>query len=145
MYFKKCHISICFLLIISLLLCGMCFETIQTDSSFVYSTSARPSGNASSVSILRSPYRTFSSGQVYSSETLGQRGIAAQIRQSDRRSIIKIGRSSYYPLWSAIPTPQSFSASWGNRAPASLYTVHSNTVILGYIHRQDGQKSNSLI
>lgn len=145
MHFKKYQIHICFLLVISLLLCGMCFETIQTDSSFVCSTSDKYPNSTPPASTLRSPSKAFPSEQVYSPETLGQREVAAGIRQSARRSIVKMGRGNYYTLWTAVIIPQSFSAASINYNHTAMHAVRSNTIILGYIHHQDGKKSNYLI
>lgn len=145
MYFKKYQIHICFLLIISLLLCGMCFETVQTDSSFVCSTFDKCLSDTSTASALRSSSKTFPSEQVYTPEALGQREIAAGIRQSARRSILKLGRGSYCALWTAVITPQPFSAALRSRALTVMHAVRSNAIILVYIHHQDGKKSDYLI
>lgn len=145
MYFKKYQIHICFLLIISLLLYGMCFETIQTDSSFVCSTFDKCLSGTNTASALRSSSKAFPSEQVCTPEVPGQREIAAGIRQSARRSILKLGRGSYYALWTGVITLQPFLAALHSYSFAAMHAVRSNAVILVYIHRQDGKKSDYLI
>ncbi len=145
MYFKKYQSHICFLLIISLLLCGMCFDNVQTDSSFVCSTFCETMSDADSMFDLLSFQHAFSAEQIYSQKIPEQREISAIIRQSVRINIIKMGRRNYHALWTAAIFPHYLFCILMYHANTAIHAVRSNTIILGYIHHKDGKKSHYFI
>ena len=63
---RKQHKSICFILILSMLFLGMCFENIEADSSLAYQLVSQAD------STLRSSQNTSLSRQIYMEESIGR-------------------------------------------------------------------------
>lgn len=135
MKIKKQHKSICFLLMISMLFLGMCFEDIEADSCFAYQLSVQTN------STLRSMQNTSLSHQSFTEETTIGQPVSAIIRQAAKRSCSRTGRNSELDLLSAEILWHNFPTFFTLSSRESGYEIPSNTVIVDYIHHKDGKKS----
>lgn len=142
MYFKKYRTHISLFFIISLLLCGMCFENIQTDSSFLCSTFCEDLDEDDFSLHFFEPDLPLE--QVYSPELPGQRQITAAMLRSAPKSSVTPDRKGCHALSSSVTCPHILYSIFMYHSNTAIYAVNSNIVILGYIHHQDGKKSNIL-
>ena len=84
---RKQHKSICFILILSMLFLGMCFENIEADSSLAYQLVSQAD------STLRSSQNTSLSRQIYMEESIG-RPVGNSIQLNARRNNSRTGRGT---------------------------------------------------
>lgn len=98
---RKQHKSICFILILSMLFLGMCFENIEADSSLAYQLVSQAD------STLRSSQNTSLSRQIYMEESIG-RPVGNSIQLNARRNNSRTGRGTDVSLLSADILLQTF-------------------------------------
>ena len=130
------------------LLLGICFDSVQADSSLAYrdfAEAACDSGEYAGASALGAAKKGIPAQQAYVSETRGQGNNAIIPRRSARRTVSGRILGSVFGILSAEKI--SLSYFFG---PISLFTdglceIISNTVILQYIHGQDGEKATFLL
>ncbi len=127
--------SICFLLILALLFLGACSDDIRTAASFshgIYDTEA---------TVIRSCQNDSLTQQLFHEETLSQHSCAALIKDSAKRTADKTGRGIFSLLSyvESLPPTNPFIhiAATGH----CCQVIHSNTVIISYIHGKDGKKA----
>ena len=138
MYLRKYSKGLCFLFIISMLLYGMCFENIQTDSLFVCSTSCDDSNDTNNhASDFRLSKVSSPSDCIYSVETLGQKEAFTCLNP-------KTSSRGFSALWTTPVFLQSYSAILISHIHTSIHAIYSNAVILGYIHHKEGKKNTFL-
>lgn len=132
---RKQHKSLCFILILSMLFLGMCFEEVEADSFFAYQLAAQ------SDSVLRSNLNTSFSKQVYTEEALG-RPVGSIVQVSARRNHSKTGNETDISLSTAehllrtIPVTSTFVSSYYGALP------QTSSMIVDYIHQKDGKKAS---
>ena len=137
---RRNHIVISFLVYI--LLWGMCFGNIQTDSSFVCTDiSVSAEEKSCSVSVLQPAGKTTPLAQAYEQEAFGQVDNALVLRHNMRRTNSRNGRSSSFDCILLLIFSTFLFHFPPTRALEDFQEVISNTVIIDYIHRKDGQKS----
>lgn len=137
---------ICFLLVLSMLLLGMCYEDIRsyTPSSFSCTQSSEQQLlPTTSSTTLRSIESTRISPVVTSRESLGAQESAIQARQSIRCIRTRIGRTIYILLLAVAILPQLFSRFLVSSLHESIEEIYSNVVTICYIHHQDGAKAEA--
>lgn len=122
--------------ILCVLLFGMCLDSIGADSYSAYSSSCE--GSAAS---LHAQHRNSPVEQAYAPKAQGTGEAALAPCQAMRRSPSRAGRSLILAaLWE-----DSFSARVASVHstvfPVDFHEITSNTVIISYIHRQDGAKA----
>lgn len=128
--------SLCFILILSMLFFGMCFENLEADSFLSYLLTTQAD------SMLRSSQNTSLSQQVYIEDTLG-RPVGNVIRLSERRNNSRIGRETDLDLLSAELLLQIFPITFILLSHFYGSEAHSNSVIVDYIHQKDGKKATA--
>ena len=112
---RKQHKSICFILILSMLFLGMCFENIEADSSLAY--------------------------QLVSQEESIGRPVGNSIQLNARRNNSRTGRGTDVSLLSADILLQTFPHTSIVLSPIYGSASHSTSVIVDYIHHKDGKKA----
>lgn len=148
MYSQRKRKLLCFLLILPILLFGMCLDNVQTDSFLGYSETASGEGlsagpvHAGSASAYRS-VRKVSTEQAYMPKTLRTGDTVFAPRQAVRKSGIRICRCGFSAANAIDALPLLFPPAFGSYSHILFCEIISNTVILDYIHRQDGQKEIS--
>lgn len=161
MYSQRKRKILCFLFILPILVFGMCLDNVQTDSflgmrqdnvqtdSFFGCSGAAPgerlssgSVHAGSASAYRSP-RSVSTEQAYMPKTLRTGDVVYSARQAVRKSGIRICRCGCSAANAIYALPLLFPPASGSDSHILFCEIFSNTVILDYIHRQDGQKEIS--
>lgn len=134
-----------FLYLIYTLIIGMCLGTIPADSDLGYADSSSCyAESAPRTCSIRSGHRVFPSGLVFEPRGYGQCEAALSLRQTTRRQTGRTGRNlpsvSVITALFFLTIPYFTSA----RSPGFPREVFSITVIIDYIHRQDGQKASPL-
>lgn len=139
------------LCIICAVFAGICFDNVQADSCLADQTAGNPAetavvsgsfcGGTAAPSVLRGVRRGVLSGQAYVSEISVQGGYAFIPRKTAQRAASRsLLGSVLFLLLGGI-----FLSAFFSRQTAffsdGLCEVISNTVILRYIHGQDGAKS----
>ena len=135
MRFEKQKKSICFLFMICLLFLGMCFENVQTDSSFLYENTTH------TASTLRSVEKPTLTDQVYRQETLSEQAYAINLRQAVRRPFTRTNRGAALNLIFVDILPQISPIIYTSSDCELANESFSNTVIVNYIHHKDGKKA----
>lgn len=135
MKFGKQQKCIYFLFIIGMLFLGMCFENIQTGSSFSCENATH------TVSTIRSSERTTLTKQVYHDETLTREDCVVSIRQAVRRTFTRTCRGISLNLAFVDILPQFFPFICSSSDCELVKEFSSNTVIVNYIHHKDGKKA----
>ena len=141
--FAKQQSFICFVLILSMLLLGMCYEDIRSfaDSSFSWTQSSEvqllPTTTATTLRSIESPRI---SSVVTSRESLGAQESAIQPRQTIRCVRTRIGRSICILLFTVVFLPQLFSHFLISTLHETIEEIYSNVVTICYIHHQHGEK-----
>lgn len=140
---KKNAVPVLFLL--CMLLLGMCFGNTPADSFFEYANPAPIHGqNDFRTAAIRSGSSAAPLAQIYEHRAFTQCEAALSPRQTMRRPSVRTGRG--FSLLLCILVLFSLSLLY----PASQYPQEffheaaSNTVIISYIHHQDGQKPSLL-
>ena len=129
---RKQHKSICFILILSMLFLGMCFENIEADSSLAYQLVSQAD------STLRSSQNTSLSRQIYMEESIG-RPVGNSIQLNARRNNSRTGRGTDVSLLSADILLQTFPHTSIVLSPVYGSASHSTSEIVDYIHHKDGK------
>lgn len=148
MYSQRKRKLLCFLLILPILLFGMCLDNVRTDSFLGYSETASGEGfssgpvHAGSASAYHS-LRKVSTEQAYMPETFRTGDAVLAPRQAVRKSGIRICRCGCFAANAIEDLPLLFPPASGSDSHILFCEIISNTVILDYIHRQDGQKEIS--
>lgn len=127
--------SLCFLLIICMLFLGMCIETIQADSFFSYESSAH------AASALLSGERTTLTTQEYPAENIAKDECFTDLYQVIRRSFGHHNKGIALSLLCVDTLPQIFPFIQTSSDCELTAESSSRTVIVTYIHNQDGQKA----
>lgn len=160
MYSQRKRKILCFLFILPILFFGMCLDNVRTDSFFGYSEAASGEGlssgeetppgeetspcpvHADSASAYHSLRNVFTE-QAYMPETLRTGDVVFASRQAVRKSGIRICRCGCSAANTIDALPLLFPPTFGTDSHILFCEIISNTVILDYIHRQDGQKEIS--
>lgn len=137
--------SIPFIYFLCILLLGMCLGNTPADSFFEYAnTDSIQTQNDFQAAAIRSGSKAVPSAQIYKPRTFTQSEAALSLRQTTRRSSVRTGKGLSLLLCMLILFWLSLLC------PASLYLreliqeAASHTVIINYIHHQDGQKPSLL-
>ncbi len=142
MYFKRHKSGICYLFIILLLIYGTCFGAAMTDSFFSCAntlSTPREEGNINHFDA------SLPLEQIYVSRLLKQCETALTSRHTLRRIKVRISQNGGFPFSLACFFPCSFSDNSSADTSCFFREIISNTIIMGYIHRQDGEKPCSPI
>lgn len=134
MNIRKQHKSICFILILSMLFLGMCFEDIEADSFLASQLVSQTE------STLRSTQNTSLSKQVYMDESIGK-PVGNSVQLNVRRNNSRTGRSTDISLLSADILLQTFPHTSIVLSAIHGSASHSTSVIVDYIHLKDGKKA----
>lgn len=136
----------CFFMIL-LLIYGMCTGSSRADSSFLCTYSVKASPEQGAVSHVSTIHRVSSSARselLYASESLGHCDTAlTTLRHPSRRSGIRMSKSDSFSCLSAGLLPRLFPGLSSGSTPCFCQEVISNTIIINYIHHQDGEKVSS--
>lgn len=135
MRFWKQKKSICFLFMICILFLGMCFENVQTDSSFLCENTAH------TVSTLRSTESPTLTDHVYRQETFSEQAYAVNLRQAVRRTFTRTNKGAALNLIFVDILPQISPTIYTSSDCELIHESFSNTVIVNYIHHKDGKKA----
>lgn len=132
------------LLSLSFLICallfGMCFDSVQADSFLACQDSSQDSGDSSVAPALHRVQRAVPSEQAYTSRSLGQTQTALISRQTVRRLPLRICRGFFHSL-PVMPFSPVRACGLVFYSYTDFHEIISNTVILSYIHSQDGEKA----
>jgi len=134
---------ICFVLMLSMLLLGMCYEDIRSFAGSSFSCTQSSEEQllpTTTVATLRSVESTRISSVVTSRESLGAQESAIQARQTIRSVRTRIGRIICILLFAVVFLPQLFSQFLQATHYESVKEIYSNVVTVYYIHHQDGEK-----
>lgn len=127
--------SICFLLMICMLFLGMCFESIQTDSSFSCENTVY------TVSTIRSAERTTLTKQVYYEETIAKEESITDPQQAVQRLFNRTSRGIALNSAFVDILPQISPIFYTSLDCELAQESSSNTIIVNYIHHKDGKKA----
>ena len=141
MHHCKKRNPICFLLILSMLFFGMCFDAVQTDSFLACREECTYGAVHAAPPGLHSAGRSVSPEKAYVPETF-RTDASILAPQSSSRSGGRICRSSCIPPSATDVLPLLFPPASGSDSHVVFREIISNTVIITYIHRQDGQKAS---
>lgn len=125
---KKC---ICFLFILTMIVSGMCFEVINADACFSYSKALNESSQSYSQkdNVVRQP--AFIDEQIESNEICN-----TSVRNGSRR-VRSIGGNAFeHPALSAEGCLHFYHQAVRYIVPKNM----AGTVIVTYVHHQDGSK-----
>ena len=132
-----------FMCLLFALLIGMCLGTVPADSFLECMDSDAADVLFTSCS-LDSTDKSTPAVQLCEHKSFSQCETALSLRSGGRRNAVRTGRSLGFGLAPAdIFSPSALYSDF----PAScgfFQEVFSHTVIINYIHRQDGQKASSL-
>lgn len=137
MRFWKQKRSICFLSMICILFLGMCFENVQTDSSFSYSSE----NTAHTASTFRSARHATLTNSFYKQGTLTNEDCVTNLRQAVRRTFTRANKSAALNLILVDILPQISPIIYTSSDCQLTPEPFSNTIIVSYIHHKDGKKS----
>lgn len=113
----------------------MCFENIQTDSSFSCDNTSY------SVSTICSGERTTLTKQVYYEETLAKEESIMDPQQAVRRIFSRISRGISLSLVFVDILPQNSPIIYTSSDCKLAKESSSNAIIVNYIHHKDGKKA----
>lgn len=124
---------ICCMLAAILLFMGMCLDTTETDSSFLYANAERTGEALSSVEYI------FESADSCTAEMIGKKGSMSSIRGELSRNIMRWDRSILLSIivGAILQYLLYFYSTVGGRYREIL---RSSTVAINYIHHKDGEK-----
>lgn len=127
--------------ILCVLLFGMCFDSVGADSFSASAPSYEEEGVLSGAASLHARRRIPPAEQAYAPKAMNHGETVLVPCQAMRRSPSRPGRGLVFAALSG----DSFSVHGASvrraDSPAGFHEVTSNTVIIGYIHRQDGEKA----
>lgn len=130
------------------LLLGICFDNARADSSLAYQNIAGEacgSTEYTGVSTFSAEQKGIPAQQAYVSEGTGQGSSAFIPGRTVRRAS---SRSICGSIFGILPGKNFLAASFSGRIAHfadGLCVIISNTVILQYIHGQDGEKASFLL
>lgn len=145
MYHREKRSAICFLLILSMLFFGMCFDYAQADSFLAcQEESASQAGHsyAHPVPGLRFAASSVPSEKAYVPKTFQTGRTILAPRPSVRRAGARMCRCAGFALIAVDVLPRLFPPASGSDSHSIFREIISNTIIMTYIHSQDGQKSS---
>ncbi len=125
---------ICLLMIVSMIFSGICFEDTTTYSLFSYATSESTS------TYLDLQNGLASSQKLCTLQMLGQRNIISSPKTPRRSYDIRGIRTVLFKSLADIFL-QNSSLLYASESVDIFNEFFSNTVIITYIHMQDGQKA----
>ena len=136
----------CLIWILCFLLFGMCFDSVGADSfSACHSLSAYPpsceGGSLSGSAALHAQRRNPPVEQAYAPKAMGHGDSVLGPCQAMRRSPSRPGRGLVFAALSESSVSQGGTSARRADSPVGFHEVASNTVIISYIHRQDGEKA----
>lgn len=130
----KCQRHFCFLLVMFILISGMCHDLDQADSVFAYTQNEE---NTSSIRVVRDK---LADQDAYVEEEAENSEIFRTVMRSRRG---RDGEDSFYNgkfFISPEDLPENFLLYTRKTDDRALVENHSVTVIVNYVHRQDGEK-----
>ena len=141
MHINKLFKNVCIFLVFVILLFGMCFDTVQTDSFLSYTLSEKVADNPKSSPTLESPYHTSFLNQLCSDIILG-RSISAVIQKQTLKKDFRIrigkGHSFAYLFLSILSLFFAFSLTW--KAYVFMPDIRKSSIIIRYIQLTEGMK-----
>lgn len=132
--------KICFIIIVSVLLMGMCPTGMVADSFFASSRSRSVSQDATRT-VLRATASTTTRTVTYTQETLPEYETILAPTSSVRRIGMRQGSKEWFSIREIPDTLSAYSGPSIPHAGCLLDEVISNTIIVNYIHHQDGAKA----
>ena len=130
--------SICFIVIASVLLMGMCPTGLVADSFFASSRSLTEDVNRTQLhSISTVTSRTVS----YTQETLPEYETILTSIKTQRRISLRQGNRDYFSIYKMEDILSMYSTESGKHTGYHFDEIISHTVIIRYIHHQDGSKA----
>lgn len=140
MYFKRHKSVFCYLCIILLLIYGTSFGAAITDSFFSCANTPSTPGEEQHINPFDA---SLPMEQIYASRLLKQCETALTSRHALRRIKVRANQYGGSPFSLACSFPCSFSDNFSADTSCFFREIISNTVIISYMHRQDGEKSCS--
>lgn len=131
--------------LLCVLLIGMCLGTMPADSFLEYTCVTSFEGeNPLPALSIQSPGKSTPSAQIFEHRAFGPCEAALSLRHTAKRHSARPGRTfGFVPMtadiFSLILPYRTYTCCYG-----IFHEIFSNTVIINYIHRQDGQKASSL-
>lgn len=132
--------SICFIVIVSVLLMGMCPTGMVADSFFASSRSHAVSQDATRT-VLRATASATTRTVAYTQETLPEYENAYTPTTPSRRLNMRQGNRVYLFIHEISDILSAHSNLSGNPTGYLFAEIFSNTIIIRYIHHQDGAKA----
>lgn len=126
--------------ILCVLLFGMCFDSVGADS-FLASAPSCEDGSLPGAASLHARRRTPPAEQAYAPKALSHAETALAPCQAMRRSPSRPGRGLVFAALSEASYSACGASVRAAGSPVGFHEVVSNTVIICYIHRQDGEKA----
>lgn len=126
--------------ILCVLLFGMCFDSVGADSFLAFAPSCEDE-ISSGMASLHAQRRTSPAEQAYAPKALNPSETALAPCHSMRRSPSRPGRGLVFAALSEESLSGLRASVRRADSPVGFHEVASNTVIIGYIHRQDGEKA----
>lgn len=137
--------SIPFTYFLCLLLLGMCLGNTPADSFFEYAnTDSIQAQSDFQAAAIRSGSKAVPSAQIYEPRTFTQSEAALSLRQAARRPSARTVRGLSLFLCILILFWLSLLCPASRYLRELIQEAVSHTVIINYIHRQDGQKPSLL-
>ena len=134
MQMKRKNNFICFFLALAMILSGMCFDYAKADSLLAYEYSNEITSTLdASDSLSENP-------DIRTEEISGSRLVSNSIK-SERRGEEKASYRTDVCLSSVNIFAQDSTMLFTTVASELHNNIHSNTVIINYIHQQDGKKA----
>lgn len=143
MQIKRPQKNVCILLITFILLIGMCFDRVQTDSYLPY-TALEASDEISDITtaLLQDTHNTSFSNQIYSETNLGRQASSFSHNQVTRRCFnTKEGKGNRFAFFWLHLLPLLLSSILISDAYEFQPDIRNTSIIIQYIHHKDGKKS----
>ena len=132
--------SICFIIILSVLLMGMCPTGMVADSFFASSRSRTVSQDATRT-VLRATASVTTRTVAYTQETLPEYETMLTPTAPQRRISVRQNNRDCFSLHEIANNLSMCSRESGKHTGYLFDEIVSNTVIVRYIHHQDGSKA----
>lgn len=135
---RLCRKSVFLLSILCILLLGMCFDSVDPDSFLAFSSSY---DQESPFALPTLQHRSLPTEQAYAPKALCYGETVLAPAQTLRRNFSRPGRS--LALVALLTSFLSLQPDFFHEIDAYMdfHQIHSNIVIISYIHRQDGKKA----
>lgn len=143
MQIKRPQKNVCILLITFILLIGMCFDRVQTDSCLPYAASEISDElYEHTSSTLKDTHDTSFSYQIYS-ESILTRQVSSFVHNQFARRILstKSGKGNSLAFFLLYLLPLLLSSILISDAYEFQPDIRNNSIIIQYIHHKDGKKS----